>query len=186
MALVFNGSSNVITGLAVGGLPDGIVDTDMLAAGAVTAPKRGAGAILQIQEGKTNNRVEMASSTYAATNLNCSITPISSSNKVLVQVSGDCNTNGDDNDLALTVYRSIDGGTYNNLGNGTHGFVNARSDAARLHSAVSIQFLDSPGTTDSINYKVYIARVGGSNGNVEFPVNNGYQYAYMHLSEVAA
>jgi hypothetical protein len=186
MALVFNGSSNVITGLAVGGLPDGTVDTDMLAAGAVTAPKRGAGAILQIQEAKTNNRVEMSSSTFAATNLNCSITPISSSNKILVSVSGDQNTNGDDNEIALTVYRSIDGGTYTNLGNGTYGFVTARSDAARLHSAVSIQFFDSPNTTDSINYKLYIARVAGSNGNVEFPVNNGWQYAFMHLSEVAA
>ena len=41
MALGINGSSNTITGLAVGGLPDGVVDTDMLAANAVTAPKIG-------------------------------------------------------------------------------------------------------------------------------------------------
>lgn len=39
MAITINGSSNTITGLAVGGLPDGIVDTDMLAANAVTAAK---------------------------------------------------------------------------------------------------------------------------------------------------
>ena len=39
MAIAINGSSNTITGVAVGGLPDGIVDTDMLAAGAVTAAK---------------------------------------------------------------------------------------------------------------------------------------------------
>ncbi len=39
-----------ITGISVGGLPDGIVDTDMLAAGAVTAAKRGAGAILQVKQ----------------------------------------------------------------------------------------------------------------------------------------
>ena len=39
MALGINGSSNTITGLAVGGLPDGVVDTDMLAANAVTAAK---------------------------------------------------------------------------------------------------------------------------------------------------
>ena len=41
MAIAINGSSNTITGLAVGGLPDGIVDTDMLAADAVTQPKIG-------------------------------------------------------------------------------------------------------------------------------------------------
>ena len=39
MALAFNGSSNTITGLAVGGLPDGVVDTDMLAANAVNKAK---------------------------------------------------------------------------------------------------------------------------------------------------
>ena len=39
MAISLNGSTNVITGVAVGGLPDGIVDTDMLAANAVTAAK---------------------------------------------------------------------------------------------------------------------------------------------------
>ena len=41
MAISINGSTNVISGVAVGGLPDGIVDTDMLAADAVTAPKIG-------------------------------------------------------------------------------------------------------------------------------------------------
>ena len=39
MALVFNGTTNVISGVAVGGLPDGIVDTDMLAANAVATAK---------------------------------------------------------------------------------------------------------------------------------------------------
>ena len=39
MALVFNGTTNVISGVSVGGLPDGIVDTDMLAANAVTEAK---------------------------------------------------------------------------------------------------------------------------------------------------
>lgn len=41
MAISINGSTNVISGVAVGGLPDGIVDTDMLAVDAVTAPKIG-------------------------------------------------------------------------------------------------------------------------------------------------
>ena len=39
MAIVINGSTNVIGGVAVGGLPDGIVDTDMLAANAVATAK---------------------------------------------------------------------------------------------------------------------------------------------------
>jgi len=39
MAIVINGSNNSISGLAVGGLPDGIVDTDMLANNAVATSK---------------------------------------------------------------------------------------------------------------------------------------------------
>lgn len=39
MAIVINGSTNSISGLAVGGLPDGVVDTDMLAANAVNNSK---------------------------------------------------------------------------------------------------------------------------------------------------
>ena len=39
MPIVLNGSTNVISGVAVGGLPDGIVDTDMLAANAVATSK---------------------------------------------------------------------------------------------------------------------------------------------------
>ena len=47
MPIAINGSGTV-TGVSVGGLPDGIVDTDMLANGAATAAKRGAGSILQV------------------------------------------------------------------------------------------------------------------------------------------
>ena len=43
MAISINGSTNVITGLSVGGLPDGIVDADMLASNAVTSAKLASG-----------------------------------------------------------------------------------------------------------------------------------------------
>ena len=41
MAITINGNTNTISGVAVGGLPDGIVDTDMIAADSVTSPKIG-------------------------------------------------------------------------------------------------------------------------------------------------
>ena len=46
MPITINGSGTV-TGIAVGGLPDGIVDADMLASSVST------GKILQVQEGTT-------------------------------------------------------------------------------------------------------------------------------------
>ena len=48
MTLTLNGNTNTISGLAVGGLPDGIVDTDMLAAKAVIGSKLGSKAIINI------------------------------------------------------------------------------------------------------------------------------------------
>ena len=56
MPIAINGSGTV-TGISVGGLPDGIVDTDMLAANAVTSAKRGAGAILQVVTKKSTSAV---------------------------------------------------------------------------------------------------------------------------------
>ena len=68
MAIAINGSTNVITGVGVGGLPDGIVDTDMLAANAVTVAKA-TGSVKGITEAdqwRVNSDFTM-NSQYAAT-----------------------------------------------------------------------------------------------------------------------
>ena len=54
MALTLNGSANTIAGLAVGGLPDGIVDTDMIAANAVTAAKAAGRGLTEIDQWRLN------------------------------------------------------------------------------------------------------------------------------------
>ena len=82
MPIAINGTSGVITGVATGGLPDGIVDTDMLAAGAVTAAKRGSGAILQIVKGGTGDLFTTTSTSYTdCTGMSVDITT-TGSNKV--------------------------------------------------------------------------------------------------------
>ena len=90
MAISLNGSTNVITGVAVGGLPDGIVDTDMLAANAVSSAKLASGVggkILQVVPViKTSGFSVTASSGNFSdiTGLSASITLTGSSNKVLI------------------------------------------------------------------------------------------------------
>ena len=86
MAITLNGSSNTITGLAVGGLPNGIVDTDMLAANAVTAVKRGAGAVLQVVYGTYGTNVDSTSGSYVDTGLSKSITPLQTGSNIYVLV----------------------------------------------------------------------------------------------------
>ena len=46
MPVSINGNTGVVTGLAVGGLPDGTVDADTLASNAVTAGKLASGDVL--------------------------------------------------------------------------------------------------------------------------------------------
>ena len=79
MPIAINGSGTV-TGISVGGLPDGIVDTDMIAANAVTAPKRGPGAILQVVQSTYTSTFYQninADAEFDMTQLTASITPSS-------------------------------------------------------------------------------------------------------------
>ena len=148
-------------------------------------PSGSSGGIIQILQGSTNNRVETSSQSFVATNLSATITPRRSDSKVFIMVSGDCNTNAQSNSLFMTIYRSIGGGTFANIGDSTYGFAMAKSYAARLHSCVSINYLDSPSTTSSVEYKVYIRKSNTGSGNIEFPVNNGAQHAFITLMEVS-
>ena len=149
-------------------------------------PTGGGGGIIQILQGSTNNRVETSSQSFVETNLSATITPKFSTSKIFVMVSGDCNTNADDNEMYMTIYRSIGGGSFSNIGESTYGFACARSNADRLHSAVSINYLDSPATTSAVIYKLYVRKTNQGSGNVEFPVNNGAQHAFITLMEVSA
>ena len=163
---------------------DKIVPTDGV-------PSDGGGGIIQILQGKTNNRVETSSQSFVATNLSATITPKFNTSKIFIMISGDCNTNADDNAIFMTIYRKIGSGSFQDLGfahsNGEYyGFAMAKSYAGRLHSCVSINYLDSPATTSSVEYKVYVRKSATGSGNVEFPVNNGAQEAFITLMEVSA
>ena len=94
MPIAINGSGTV-TGISVGGLPDGIVDTDMIAAAAVTAPKRGPGAILQVvQHSFTTGQFTTTSNSYVdVTGFTQAITPTAASSKILVMLSCQVQTN---------------------------------------------------------------------------------------------
>jgi len=88
MPIAINGSGTV-TGISVGGLPDGIVDTDMIAANAVTAPKRGAGAILQVVNTTATAEITLtigsgAIVSYNNAALRVAITASNASNKFLI------------------------------------------------------------------------------------------------------
>ena len=179
-----NVGSNIKLGAASGIVTTTTLNTDrIIPTGGV--PSGGGGGIIQILQGSTNSRTETSSQSFVATNLSATITPKFSTSKIFVMISGDCNTNADDNEIYMTIFRSIDGGTFSNIGDSTYGFASAMSYSERLHSAVSINYLDSPSTTSSVEYKFYIRKTASGSGNVEFPVNNGAQHSFITLMEVS-
>ena len=112
MPIAINGSGTV-TGISVGGLPDGIVDTDMIAADAVTAPKRGAGAIIQVvQTVKTDVSswsFETSNANFKETGLQATITPTKASNIILIWASGMYGGTVAEENTYWTISRSSDG-----------------------------------------------------------------------------
>tara|TARA_R100001463_G_C3497472_1_gene218688 strand:+ start:90 stop:680 length:591 start_codon:yes stop_codon:yes gene_type:complete len=165
MTVIINGSGT-ITGISVGGLPDGIVDTDMLAANAVTAAKRGAGAILQVKQTLKTDVFTTTSYPYTdVTGLSVSITPTSSSNKILIliQVTGD----GTQSEARAGFRCFRDGNTA--IGSGTAsgnrvtGFGNIYhpSDNHQIGSLVG-SILDTPGDTSSHTYQIQASNLNNA------------------------
>ena len=73
MPISINGSGTV-TGISVGGLPDGIVDTDMLASDAITQGKLPAGTIIKVTSGTHNTTGLTTTSTSFQNYTNSNIT----------------------------------------------------------------------------------------------------------------
>ena len=163
MAIQINGNGT-ITGISVGGLPDGIVDTDMIANSAVTTAKSTitGGKILQvINSHSSSTQTTTAGSNAVLEILTVSITPSSASNKILVlaSVSLICDDNGDAFSIVKLYRGSSSSGTQlvsqagGNTYNGT------------AYSANGISYVDSPNTTSATTYTLGIRR-GSSSTNV--------------------
>ena len=63
------------------------------------------GGIVQVVTGSTNNRTETTSTSYVDTNISASITPASSSNKIIVILSTTVSIDSSNGFIRLTVFR---------------------------------------------------------------------------------
>jgi hypothetical protein len=126
--------------------------TDSLGAGV-------GGKVLQVVTGTTSTETSTTSVTYVATNLTASITPSSTSSKIFIGLNGTYDTAASSNQLQMTLYRNATDII-------TGGFFNAYNSSARQVSGASLSYLDSPSTTSSTSYTVYIKQPGG--GTVKF------------------
>ena len=172
MAIQINGNGT-ITGISVGGLPDGIVDTDMIAANAVTDAKSAisSGKVLQVQsvekkdvftKGSTSDFVDV-------TGLSVNITPSSSSNKILVMydmawssTSGHCSCRLMRDSTAIKVGNQAGSNKSRVTGQMHYAGTNDQYDLEQVSGTV----LDSPNTTSQVTYKMQVGTPYSSSYNL--------------------
>ena len=155
MPVSINGNTGVITGLAVGGLPDGIVDADMLAANAVTSGKLASGVggkILQVKQTFKNDTASTNSGSFAQiSGLTVSITPSSSSNKILFSGCLYLAGSGSESNYRLKRGSTTIGQSSTMADDADGSFAHGGGSRYAGHS---FAFLDSPSSTSSTTYSI--------------------------------
>lgn len=141
-------------------ITDGSITTADIAAAAVTAPKLAAGSIVQVVEGSTTTQTQVAATTYADTTLSASITPNSSSNKILVIIEQSVFVERSIREFITCHLRLLRGSTtavdFANALQACVGVGTVGSDVAFISVPGGYAYLDSPATTSSVTYKTQI------------------------------
>ena len=124
------------------------------------------GKVLQVVSATTSSSTTNTSTSYVATSLTASITPSSASNKILVMVlGGEGDTGGNNQVMSITIYKNAT----TNLGNGANGTGTIYGVSSRLQNPVTTGVYDSPATTSSTDYALWIRC--GNGGTVTFNAN---------------
>lgn len=179
MAIVINGSGS-ISGISAGGLPDASITADDLASTldltgkTVTLPAGVGGKILQVVQATSTSSFSTSSTSYVTTGFSASITPTSSSNKILVFVNGGGldTWQSSDNTVYMALYRS----------GSSLGFTDVFGYSSRTIAPISFSYLDSPATTSSTTYTLYL-KAGGA---YTVYMNSRNETAAITLMEIAA
>jgi len=181
MALALSGTSNgSLNNLSLSGNTATIVDTGK------------AGTIVQVVQATTATEVTVSTTTYTDTGLSASITPTSSSNKILVMVCQYLNSTRTVNDNGFGVKILRDSTVIFTPTENTTGPLSAYVDNSRnLICYHSIQYLDNPATTSSITYKTQgrpytTADSGSVTFNWDGGTTTGNPCSVINLMEIVA
>ena len=179
MPIGINGSGT-ITGVSVGGLPDGIVDEDMLAANAVTAAKANTAAFGKILQAVTVSDASKATTSSSFADIydsDLSITLASTSNKVFAlhvtsyafmsassgqDIQADYKlvraTSGDANDNLQTGRMRLQSGTDMNCTMVVSALDSSFSNLANTYN-VQIRYHSGDESADAKNSRLYLFEV---------------------------
>ena len=192
--LAFNiAGSNVAfmnaTSLQIAGSNVSLAGTNVFTSGKLVTSAQPVGAVLQVVNVTTQtngNYFSTTSNALVSTGFSASITPTSSSSKVYILANGNGAYTTQNSTTNYTIYRGA-----TNLATGTSSSVLASAYCGNVFGGgvfpISMTFLDSPATTSSTTYTVYMnVHTGtgffGANGNAQSNSNA----ISLTLMEIAA
>lgn len=192
MATVINGTTGIDK------VQDGTVTADKIASGAVTDAKIAAmaaskltgqvadsnapsGSVIQVVNGISSTETSTTGTTLIDTTVTASITPSSTSSKILIIASVPAYKSDGyiDNGIKIALARngSTIGASYW-VAYGLWNYINNRN-----RGGYSINYLDSPSSTSSLTYKIQIASMYSG---YYVGVNHDYSVGSITLMEIAA
>jgi len=147
----------------------------------------GAGKILQVTQATYSTNTNINTATFTDTGLTASITPASSTSKILVFINQQVR-NAASNPTALGCrLRLLRGSTsivdFSNSGGGFDSFEITADNGGnvRLAGYISVMYLDSPSTTSAVTYKTQASTNAGTHA-----FQNSGAPSFITLMEVAA
>ena len=179
MAIVLNGSGT-LTGLSTGGA--GIAEAEVISTAAL-----GNNGIIQVVTANTTTPVEINSTTWTDTGLTASITPRSSSNKILIMIRQSVSSHRNTTSAYMGVKLLRDSTVINNVADKLYHYgIRADGNNDRwFRGAFPFTYLDSPATTSSVTYKTQFAGHSASDGP-EYKVQDDNADSNIVLMEVVA
>ena len=195
MAIVINGSGTV-TGLAVGGLPDGTVDSGTIATNSVDSAELIDGAIdashlasgvggkvLQVVQNTTATSTSVSNSTTltVATGLTVAITPSLSSSKILVMMNCGGMSSGVTNSILISMFR----GSTAIVERNRQGYNSGTGTNAWTSVPFVMSYLDSPSTTSEITYSFKVGTGAGSGTSLQINPGGGTVPGIVIAMEIA-
>jgi len=115
------------------------------------------GKVLQVVTATNTTLFDTTSLSFVTTGFSATITPSSTSNKILVMFSSFTDSAGSARAIHWRLYRGATG-----IGDATVGMAVVYSDSSRLLTGLTNSYLDSPSTTSATTYTSYVKSAGGS------------------------
>ena len=166
MALILNGDTGI---------------TYPVATATGSATQASAGRVLQVVQGTYSVETTYSTSTLTDSGLTATITPSSSSNKILVQVhQNGIGKDGSNTRQQIALLRGASVLAYAVYQGGQ-----TNTTAVNYLGSASISYLDSPSTTSATTYKTQIAS-GANTAQVYGQIGGGNTVSTITLMEIAA